>query len=309
MKDEVIVRDDKEKKTNHIWHWEAGDKAATDEVFAEREDGRAPEDAHPPHPRLLDRDLRDGRELRHVDGEDADLHDDAGAARDPHRVRAGERAAGGEDPGHLAGHRRRVRRQGARVSGLRGVRRRQPRDRQAGEVDRGPLGEPPGGQLRARLPHRRGDGGRREREDRRAAREDAVGLRRGGRGGEPVEVPGRTLQHLHRLLRHEGRPRRVDGVYTTKPPGGVAYRCSFRVTEAVHMVERLVDIMAHELGEDPAEYRRRNFIRPDEFPYKSPDRLGVRLRELRGRARQGDGDDRLRRACGRSRPRSASAAS
>ncbi|MEL6185000.1 MAG: molybdopterin cofactor-binding domain-containing protein, partial [Myxococcota bacterium] len=33
MKDEVIVRDDKEKKTNHIWHWEAGDKAATDDVF------------------------------------------------------------------------------------------------------------------------------------------------------------------------------------------------------------------------------------------------------------------------------------
>jgi len=62
----------------------------------------------------------------------------------------------------------------------------------------------------------------------------------------------------------------VDGVYTNKPPGGVAYRCSFRVTEAVHMIERLVDIMAHELDEDPAEFRRRNFIRPDQFPYKSP---------------------------------------
>jgi carbon-monoxide dehydrogenase large subunit len=62
----------------------------------------------------------------------------------------------------------------------------------------------------------------------------------------------------------------VDGVYTTKPPGGVAYRCSFRVTEAVHMVERMTSIMAHELGEDPADYRLRNFIRPDQFPYKSP---------------------------------------
>jgi hypothetical protein len=30
----------------------------------------------------------------------------------------------------------------------------------------------------------------------------------------------------------------VDGVYTNKPPGGVAYRCSFRVTEAVHAIER-----------------------------------------------------------------------
>ncbi len=62
----------------------------------------------------------------------------------------------------------------------------------------------------------------------------------------------------------------VDGVYTNKPPGGVAYRCSFRVTEAVHMIERMVDIMAHQLGEDPADFRLKNFIRPDQFPYKSP---------------------------------------
>ena len=34
----------------------------------------------------------------------------------------------------------------------------------------------------------------------------------------------------------------VDGVYTNKPPGGIAYRCSFRVTEAAHAIERMVDI-------------------------------------------------------------------
>jgi carbon-monoxide dehydrogenase large subunit len=62
----------------------------------------------------------------------------------------------------------------------------------------------------------------------------------------------------------------VDGVYTTKPPGGVAYRCSFRVTEAVHMIERMADIMAHDLGEDPADFRLKNFIRPEQFSYKSP---------------------------------------
>ncbi|MCB0169325.1 MAG: carbon-monoxide dehydrogenase large subunit [Anaerolineae bacterium] len=62
----------------------------------------------------------------------------------------------------------------------------------------------------------------------------------------------------------------VDAVYTTKPPGGVAYRCSFRVTEAVHMIERMTDIMAHDLGVDPAEYRMNNFIKADQFPYKSP---------------------------------------
>jgi carbon-monoxide dehydrogenase large subunit len=61
-----------------------------------------------------------------------------------------------------------------------------------------------------------------------------------------------------------------DAAYTTKPPGGIAYRCSFRVTEAVHMIERLTSIMAHDLGQDPAQYRKRNFIRADQFPYKSP---------------------------------------
>ena len=30
LKDEIIVRDDKDEKTNHIWHWEVGDKEATE---------------------------------------------------------------------------------------------------------------------------------------------------------------------------------------------------------------------------------------------------------------------------------------
>ena len=62
----------------------------------------------------------------------------------------------------------------------------------------------------------------------------------------------------------------VDGVYTNKPPGGIAYRCSFRVTEAVHAIERMTDMLAHELGIDPAELRLKNFIPPEQFPYKSP---------------------------------------
>ncbi|MFQ5703169.1 MAG: aerobic carbon-monoxide dehydrogenase large subunit [Gemmatimonadales bacterium] len=61
----------------------------------------------------------------------------------------------------------------------------------------------------------------------------------------------------------------VDGVYTNKPPGGIAYRCSFRVTEAVHAIERMTDMMAHELGMDSAEFRLKNFIPADKFPYKS----------------------------------------
>jgi len=62
----------------------------------------------------------------------------------------------------------------------------------------------------------------------------------------------------------------VDGVYTNKPPGGVAYRCSFRVTEAVHAIERMVDILAHQIGKDPAQLRMENFIQPEQFPYKTP---------------------------------------
>lgn len=61
----------------------------------------------------------------------------------------------------------------------------------------------------------------------------------------------------------------VDGVYTNKPPGGIAYRCSFRVTEAAHTIERMTDILAHELNMDPAVLRKKNFIQSDKFPYKS----------------------------------------
>jgi carbon-monoxide dehydrogenase large subunit len=61
----------------------------------------------------------------------------------------------------------------------------------------------------------------------------------------------------------------TDGAYTNKAPGGVAYRCSFRVTEASYLIERLVQNAAYELGVDPAELRRRNFIQPDQFPYHS----------------------------------------
>jgi carbon-monoxide dehydrogenase large subunit len=61
----------------------------------------------------------------------------------------------------------------------------------------------------------------------------------------------------------------TDGAYTNKAPGGVAYRCSFRVTEASYFIERLVQSAAYELGIDQAELRRRNFIRPEQFPYTS----------------------------------------
>ena len=61
----------------------------------------------------------------------------------------------------------------------------------------------------------------------------------------------------------------TDGAYTNKAPGGVAYRCSFRVTEASFFIERLVQTAAYELEIDPAQLRRMNFIRSEQFPYTS----------------------------------------
>ncbi|WP_299988745.1 aerobic carbon-monoxide dehydrogenase large subunit [uncultured Ruegeria sp.] len=61
----------------------------------------------------------------------------------------------------------------------------------------------------------------------------------------------------------------VDGVYTNKAPGGVSYRCSFRVTEAVYFIERMIEVLAIELDMDAAELRRINFIKKEQFPYKA----------------------------------------
>ncbi|MGH2678670.1 MAG: aerobic carbon-monoxide dehydrogenase large subunit [Actinomycetota bacterium] len=61
----------------------------------------------------------------------------------------------------------------------------------------------------------------------------------------------------------------TEGAYTNKAPGGVAYRCSFRVTEASYLIERLVQNAAYELEMDPAELRLKNFIEPGQFPYRS----------------------------------------
>ncbi len=61
----------------------------------------------------------------------------------------------------------------------------------------------------------------------------------------------------------------ADGAYTNKAPGGVAYRCSFRVTEASFLIERLVQNAAYELEMDPAELRLKNFVKEEQFPYES----------------------------------------
>jgi carbon-monoxide dehydrogenase large subunit len=57
----------------------------------------------------------------------------------------------------------------------------------------------------------------------------------------------------------------ITGVLTHTAPLG-AFRGAGR-PEAAYAIERIVDHLARELDMDPAEVRRRNFIRPEDFPY------------------------------------------
>jgi carbon-monoxide dehydrogenase large subunit len=63
----------------------------------------------------------------------------------------------------------------------------------------------------------------------------------------------------------------VTGVFTTRTPTD-AYRGAGR-PEATYALERAVDALAREVGLDPVEIRRRNYIPPDRFPYESSGTL------------------------------------
>ena len=60
----------------------------------------------------------------------------------------------------------------------------------------------------------------------------------------------------------------TTGVFTNTTPVD-AYRGAGR-PEATFVVERLLDLAAKEMNMDPAKLRRKNFIKPDEFPYQTP---------------------------------------
>src|SRR5260370_15121421 len=76
--------------------------------------------------------------------------------------------------------------------------------------------------------------------------------------GYPVSCGAYDIKHLHLS---------GDIVFTNKAPTD-AYRGAGR-PEAAYIAERVMDLVAHELGKDPVEVRRINFIKPDQFPYKS----------------------------------------
>jgi carbon-monoxide dehydrogenase large subunit len=60
----------------------------------------------------------------------------------------------------------------------------------------------------------------------------------------------------------------VKAVFTTTVPVD-AYRGAGR-PEATFQLERVIDKAAREMGIDPVELRRRNFVKPDQFPYQTP---------------------------------------
>jgi aerobic carbon-monoxide dehydrogenase large subunit len=81
---------------------------------------------------------------------------------------------------------------------------------------------------------------------------------------EPVQTIS-FLPGPYRVPTYRGRTR---GVATNKAPLG-PYRGVGR-PPAVFVIEGLVDRAARRLGLDPTEIRLRNFIRDEDFPYKSP---------------------------------------
>ncbi len=86
--------------------------------------------------------------------------------------------------------------------------------------------------------------------------------------GIPTTLYGRMLSGPYRVPNVFCE---VVGVYTNTVFTD-AYRGAGR-PEAAYVLERAMDLVADELGIDPAEVRRRNFLPPDSFPYRNPSGL------------------------------------
>ncbi len=270
LEDKVIVRDDKEKKTNHIWHWEAGDKAATDAVFA----SAAP---------VVEQKM-------HIPRSHVASIETCGMVANYNKVTGQMQIYMTSQAPHA--HRTVF----ALVSGI---------PEQKIQIISPDIGGGFGGKvpvypgyvvcavaslvlgrpvkwIEDRSENLQADSFARDYHITAQLAVDGDGRISGLRvktladhgaadaAANPSKFPAGLFSIGTGSYDMKAAHIEVDAAYTNKPPGGVAYRCSFRVTEAVHMIERMTDIAAHERGEDPADFRLRNFIRPDQFPYKSP---------------------------------------
>ena len=270
LEDKVIIRDDKEKKTNHIWHWEAGDKAATDAVFASAAT-------------VVEQKM-------HIPRIHVASIETCGMVANYNKVTGQMQIYMTSQAPHA--HRTVF----ALVSGI---------PEQKIQIISPDIGGGFGGKvpvypgyvvcavaslvlgrpvkwIEDRSENLQADSFARDYHITAQLAVDGDGRISGLRvktladhgaadaAANPSKFPAGLFSIGTGSYDMKAAHIEVDAAYTNKPPGGVAYRCSFRVTEAVHMIERMTDIAAHERGEDPADFRLRNFIRPDQFPYKSP---------------------------------------
>ena len=270
MEDKVIVRDDKERKTNHIWHWEAGDKDATDKAFAEAHKV-VEQKMHIPRIHVssietcgmvANYDPAMEKMQIYMTSQAPHAHRTVFALVSgipEHKIQIISPDIGGGFGGKVPVYPGYVCCAVASLVTGKPVKWIEDRSEnlQADSFARdyhidAKMACDANGRITALKVKTLADNG--------AA--DAA--------ANPSKFPAGMYSICTGSYDMDAAHVEVDGVYTTKPPGGVAYRCSFRVTEAVHMIERMTDILAHDLGRDPAEFRLANFIRPDQFPYKSP---------------------------------------
>ena len=266
--DAPVIRDDMEGRTdNHIFDWEAGDKAETDAVFAARRRRRQPGDGLPAGAPGPDGDLRRDRRLRPVDGK-LTLYETTQAPHahrtlfamvagiPEHKIRVVSPDIGGgfgNKVGIYPGYILAV--VGSIVTGkpVKWV-----EDRSENLMStsfardyimQGEIAATKDGKILAVRTNVLADHG--------AFNATA----------QPTKYPAGFFSIFTGSYDLQAAHCTVTGVYTNKAPGGVAYACSFRVTEAVYLVERMVDVLARKLEMDPAELRLKNFIQPEQFPY------------------------------------------
>ena len=204
--DAPLIRDDREGQIdNHIFDWEAGDAAATDDVFA-RADVVVEQDMRFPRSHPAPMETCGAVASYDKVAEKLTLWCTTQAPhahRTVYALLTGHARA--QDPRDLARHRRRLWQQGAGVSGLRVRAGRLDRDRQAGEVDGGSLGESDVDRVCARLCDEGRDRGHGAGQDPRRARGGAGRPRRVQHDRAADQLPGRVLPRVHRLLRPAGR--------------------------------------------------------------------------------------------------------
>src|SRR5262249_8669319 len=91
-----------------------------------------------------------------------------------------------------------------------------------------------------------------------------VGAHLHTKGAGPIFLGGVVLPNVYAVRHFKAK---LEAVVTNKVPFG-AYR-AFGMQQAAFVTERLMDIAAARLGIDSAEIRRRNYVPPSAFPYRS----------------------------------------